>query len=145
MMFKVNKFKWSPGVCSEPVPLLCCGLTWDRSNIRRKSFFSSMSGVLFICSAVYGVVRGAGAEGGEGVFLLQCAGGGERLHSLISLLLFLLFCARRSSRRVSVVRPHTRRKSIFFEGRNICESHNLTSLYLYLATIITLMNYGYNF
>lgn len=85
--------------------------------MRRNSFFSSISGAPFICSAVYGVVRGAGVEGGEGVFLLQCAGGGERLRSLMSLLLFLLFCARRSSRRASVVRPHTCRKSIFFEGR----------------------------
>lgn len=109
----------------ELVPLLCCGLTWDRSNMRRKSFFSSTSGRLFICSAVYGVVRGARGAGGEGVFLLPCAGGGERLRSLISLLLFHLFCARMSSRWASVVRPNTRRKSTFFEGREslTCEDH----------------------
>lgn len=85
--------------------------------MRRKSFFSSTSGTLFICSAVYGVVRGASSTGGEGLFLLPCAGGRERLHSLISFLLFHLFCARMSSRWASVVRPHTRRKSTFFEGR----------------------------
>lgn len=63
--------------------LLCCGLTWDRLNIRRKSFFSSSSGVLSICSAEYGVVKGAVGVEGDEAFLLPRTAGGERLRSLI--------------------------------------------------------------
>lgn len=99
------------------LPLLCCGLTWERSNIRRKSFFSSSSGALFICSAENGVVSGVVNAEDEGAFLLPRTAGGEGLRSLIILLLFLLFRARSSSRRARVVRPHTCRKSTFFLGR----------------------------
>lgn len=96
------------------LPLLCCGLTWERLNIRRKSFFSASSGALSICSAEYGVVKGVVSVEGEGAFLLPRTAGGERLRSLIILLLFLLFRATISSRWARVVRPHTRRKSTFF-------------------------------
>lgn len=101
------------------LPLLCCGLTWERLNIRRKSFFSSSSGVLSICSAEYGVVKGVVGVEGEGAFLLPRTAGGERLRSLIILLLFLLFLARSSSRWASVVRPHTRRNSTFCGERDL--------------------------
>lgn len=104
------------------LPRLCCGLTCERLNIRRKSFFFSSSGVQSICSAEYGVVKGVvGVEDveGEQAFFLPCTAGGETLRSFIILLLFLLFWARRSSRWVSVVRPHTCRKSTFFGERSI--------------------------
>lgn len=76
------------------LPLLCCGLTCERLNIRRKSFFFSSSGVQSICSAEYGVVKGVvGVEDveGEQAFFLPCTAGGETLRSFIILLLFLLF------------------------------------------------------
>lgn len=101
------------------LPLLCCGLTWERLNIRRKSFFSSSSGVLSICSAEYGVVKGVVGAEGEAAFLFPRTAGGERLRSLIILLLFLFFRVSSSSRWASVVRPHTRRKSTFFGEREI--------------------------
>lgn len=76
------------------LPLLCCGLTCERLNIRRKSFFFSSSGVQSICSAEYGVVKGVvGVEDveDEQAFFLPCTAGGETLRSFIILLLFLLF------------------------------------------------------
>lgn len=63
------------------------------------------------------MVKGVAGVGGEDAFLLPRTAGGERLRSLSILLLFLLFRARSSSRWASVVRPHTRRKSTFFEER----------------------------
>lgn len=101
------------------LPLFCCGLTWERLNIRRKSFLSCSSGVQSICSAEYGVVKGAGGAEGDGAFLLLRAAGGEGLRSRIILLLFRLFLSRSSSRWASVVRPHARRKSTFFEQRHL--------------------------
>lgn len=102
----------------QELPLLCCGLTWERWNIWRKSFFSSSSGVLFICSAEYGVLRGVVGVEGEEACLLPRTAGGERLRSLIILLLFLLFCSRSSLRWSTVVKPHTCRKSTFCGERN---------------------------
>lgn len=124
------------------LPLLCCGLTWERLNIRRKSFFSSSSGVLSICSAEYGVVKGAMSVEGEGAFLLPCTAGGETLRSLIILLLFLLFRARSSLRWASVVRPHTRRKSTFFGeihlGRWIWLGQKMKPLYGHVSVFVYL-------